>query len=253
MVPSERSCHKEHTCQIWKPYSDGKKSYKQTKSVTEEIFPICQRWRSRSRAKNLWYHRKGVVIRNTHAKYEKYEKVIRKIWKNYKQTKVWQRKFSQCRSKVMVKVTCYFTIGKGVFMRNTHAKYKSPTSEGKKVISKPKVWQTDRQTDGQTDRRRTKWSLSGAPLCWRHKKRLLLRCIHHMKLDLITGNNMDHFGYWTLIESKGSMVPARVSSQFLEIGKTLLPSPDITETMLKRRKTPINPISTFFGGLPNRQ
>ena len=27
------------------------------------------------------------------------------------------------------------------------------------------MWQTDRQTDG----RRTKWSLSGAPLCWRHK------------------------------------------------------------------------------------
>ena len=31
------------------------------------------------------------------------------------------------------------------------------------------MWQTDRQTDGRTDRR-TKWSLSGAPLCWRHNK-----------------------------------------------------------------------------------
>ena len=49
-------------------------------------FPnVGQRSRSRSRAQNLWYHRKGVVIRNKNAKYE------------------------------------------------------SPTSKGKKVISKPKV------------------------------------------------------------------------------------------------------------------
>ena len=53
--------------------------------------------------RNLWYHRKGVVIRNTHAKYEsptsEGEKVISK-------PKVWQTKFSQCRSKATVKVTC---------------------------------------------------------------------------------------------------------------------------------------------------
>ena len=35
MVPSERSCHKEHTCQILKPYLLRQKSYKETKSVTD--------------------------------------------------------------------------------------------------------------------------------------------------------------------------------------------------------------------------
>ena len=28
------------------------------------------KWRSRSRDQNLWYYQKGLVIRNTHAKYE---------------------------------------------------------------------------------------------------------------------------------------------------------------------------------------
>ena len=35
------------------------------------FFPkIGQRSRSRSHVQNLWYHRKGRVIRNTHIKYE---------------------------------------------------------------------------------------------------------------------------------------------------------------------------------------
>ena len=34
-------------------------------------FPnVDQRSRSRSRDQNLWYHQKGLVIRNTHVKYE---------------------------------------------------------------------------------------------------------------------------------------------------------------------------------------
>ena len=47
-------------------------------------------------------------------------------------------KFSKCRSKDTVKVTCSKYIcyqRKGLFIRNTHAKYESP----------------DRQADGQTD------------------------------------------------------------------------------------------------------
>ena len=71
------------------------------KYVQSENFPnVGQRSWSRSCAQNLWYHQKGVVIRNTHAKYE------------------------------------------------------SPTSEGKKVISKTESV-TDGQTDRRTDRRKT--------------------------------------------------------------------------------------------------
>ena len=101
----------------------------------------------------LWYHKKGLVIRNTHAKYEspisKGKKVIGK-------QKVWQSFLNvgkRSRSRSHAQNLCFHR--KGLIIRNPHAKYESPISKGKKVISKPKVWQTDRQTDGRTDRRTT--------------------------------------------------------------------------------------------------
>ena len=53
------------------PTSEGKKVISKPKKCDGQNFPnIGQRSRSRSHAQNLWYHRKSVVIRNTHAKYE---------------------------------------------------------------------------------------------------------------------------------------------------------------------------------------
>ena len=66
-------------------------------------------------------------------------------------------KFSKWRSRSRAQNLVYPP--KDLVTRNTHAKYESPMTYVKKVISKQKVWQTDRQIDGQTDRRRTKWSL----------------------------------------------------------------------------------------------
>ena len=65
MVPCERSCHKEYTCQIWKPYllylSNG-----QCLSFSK----VGQTSRLRSQGQKLLYHVKGLVIRNKHVKYE---------------------------------------------------------------------------------------------------------------------------------------------------------------------------------------
>ena len=66
MDPSERPCHKEYTCQIWKPYLLAQTSYDQCWSFSK----VGQRSLSRSNVQNLWNHQKGLVIRNTHAKYE---------------------------------------------------------------------------------------------------------------------------------------------------------------------------------------
>ena len=125
------------------------------KYVQSENFPnVGQRSRSRSRAQNLWYHRKGVVIRNTHTKYEspgsEGEKVISK-------PKVWQTKFSQCRSKVTVKVTCSKSM-----VPSERCCHKEHTCQ----IWKPYLWRwksnkqtksvTDGQTDGRTDRQTDK-------------------------------------------------------------------------------------------------
>ena len=106
--------------------------------MQSENFPnVGQRSQSKSRAQNLWYHRKGVVIRNTNAKYERPTSEGKK---SYKQTKsvtedpnVGQRSRSRSRAKNL------WYHRKGVVIRNTHAKYESPTSDGKKVISKRKV------------------------------------------------------------------------------------------------------------------
>ena len=66
MEPSERPCHEEYTCHIWKPYLLAQTSYDQCWSFPK----VGQRSRSRSNVQNLWNHQKGLVIRNTHAKYE---------------------------------------------------------------------------------------------------------------------------------------------------------------------------------------
>ena len=66
MVPCERSCHKEYTCEIWKPYLLRYLSNGQCYSFSK----VCQTSRSRSQGQKLWYHVKGLVIRNTHVKCE---------------------------------------------------------------------------------------------------------------------------------------------------------------------------------------
>ena len=50
------------------------------------------------------------------------------------------------RSKVTVKVTTWYHL-KGLFTKNTHAKYQSSTCNSAKVMAKVKVFLTDRQTD----------------------------------------------------------------------------------------------------------
>ena len=55
----------------------------------------------------------------------------------------------------------------------------------------------------------------------KYKKRLLLRCIHHFKSDLI--NNMDHiahFGYWTLVSDPK---PNKVVNKWLKIDAPKVP------------------------------
>ena len=161
-------------------------------------FPnVGQRSRSRSRNQNLWYHWKGLVIRYTHAKYEspisKGKKVISK-------QKIWHTKFSKCRSRSRSRSSAQnlWCHRKGLVIRNTRAKYESPIPQGKKNISKLSVTngQTDGWVDWQTDGRRTKWSLSGALLCWRHKNTLKIRTlsqtsilylIHYASVHLIVG------------------------------------------------------------------
>ena len=64
MVLCERSCHKEYTRTIWKPYHFWLESYFQGKSFSK----VGQTSRSMSQGKKLWYHTcmKGLVITNTH-------------------------------------------------------------------------------------------------------------------------------------------------------------------------------------------
>jgi hypothetical protein len=51
MEPTERSCHNEHTCEIWKPYHLPFKRYSKC-----EIFKrVSQTTRWRSGGKKLWY------------------------------------------------------------------------------------------------------------------------------------------------------------------------------------------------------
>jgi hypothetical protein len=64
MVPLESSCNNEHTYEIRKPYHLPFKRYGQCSS----FWKVGQI--SRSRGQNVWYQQKGLVIRNTHMKYE---------------------------------------------------------------------------------------------------------------------------------------------------------------------------------------
>ena len=66
LVPMERSCHKECTYEIWKPYLFWLGSYGQGLSFLK----VGQTSRSRSQGQNFWYPWKGLVTRNIHVKYE---------------------------------------------------------------------------------------------------------------------------------------------------------------------------------------
>ena len=68
MVPCERSCHKEYTCAIWKPYHFWFESYGQGWSFLK----VGQTSRSRSRGQKLWYRVKGLVTGNKHMKYDSF-------------------------------------------------------------------------------------------------------------------------------------------------------------------------------------
>ena len=59
MVPSARSCHKECTCTIWKPYQFCFESYGQDYSFSK----VNQTSSSRSQGKTFWSHAKGLVTR----------------------------------------------------------------------------------------------------------------------------------------------------------------------------------------------
>ena len=67
MVPSERSGHKVYTYQNESPISYNKKVMSNVKFFSK----VGQRSWSRSQVQNLWYRWKGLVIRITHAKYER--------------------------------------------------------------------------------------------------------------------------------------------------------------------------------------
>ena len=65
-VPHERSCHKEYTCEKWKPYLYWFISYDQGLIFSKG----GQTSMSRSQGKKLWHQVKGLVSRNTHVQYE---------------------------------------------------------------------------------------------------------------------------------------------------------------------------------------
>ena len=84
---------------------------------------------------------------------------------------------SKCRSKVTVKVTWskVMVLSERSCHKeqwNTHAKYESPISQGKKVISKPKVWQTDGPLNSIW------FSLSTCQIWWRCTQQFSLYCVH---------------------------------------------------------------------------
>ena len=91
MVQLERPCHKEHLCQILKPYLLGQSSYDQCLSFLK----VGQRSCSRSHVQILRYCRKGLVIKNTNmnALSLRIKKLLPLL------------KFFKSRSKVTVKVT----------------------------------------------------------------------------------------------------------------------------------------------------
>ena len=64
MLWCERFCHKEYTCEIWKPYLSWFINYDQG----ESFWKVGQHSRSRSLGKKLWYDVKGPITMNTHVK-----------------------------------------------------------------------------------------------------------------------------------------------------------------------------------------
>ena len=71
---------------------------------------------------------------------------FRELWSPARQ-QIWPLS----RSKVTVKVTTWYH-RKGLVTRNTHAKYQSSICNSAKVMAKVKVFVTDGQRDGRTDR-----------------------------------------------------------------------------------------------------
>ena len=78
---------------------------------------------------------------------------FRELWSPARQ-QIWP----WSRSKVTVKVTTWYH-RKGLVTKNTHAKYQSSTCNSEKVMAKVKVFVTDRQRDGRTDRQTDEWDL----------------------------------------------------------------------------------------------
>ena len=59
----ERSCNKEYTCKILKPYLLWFRSYDQCSSLHNVV-------KGHSQGQNIWRQWKGPVTRNIHVKYE---------------------------------------------------------------------------------------------------------------------------------------------------------------------------------------
>ena len=80
---------------------------------------------SRSKGQKLWYHVKGLVISNTHVKYESPTSHGIQVMANFKVfSKVGQSSMSRSQGQKL-----WYHV-KGLVIRNTHVKYESPTSYG---------------------------------------------------------------------------------------------------------------------------
>ena len=93
-----------------------------------KFFKGGQRSQSRSHIKNLWFRRKGLVIKYTHAKYKSPISWNKKIWPMLKFLKVIKRSWS--RSHIQNR----WFYWKGLVIRYTHAKYENPISYNKKKV-----------------------------------------------------------------------------------------------------------------------
>ena len=110
MVPHWRSCYKECTCEIWKPYLFWLRIYGQGKSFLK----VGQISRSRSLGQKFWYRWKGLVTRNVHMK--ALPLLVRKLWPRLKFLKVGQT----ARSRSLGQKFWY--PWRGLVTRNVHMK-----------------------------------------------------------------------------------------------------------------------------------
>ena len=100
-MPVKRACQKDYACEIWKIYHLSFKSYGQCLS----FWKVGQTSRSRSGGQKCWYQKKGLVIRNTHVKYESPITCHSKVMANVKFLKSRSNfKVKVRRSKIMVPV-----------------------------------------------------------------------------------------------------------------------------------------------------